>query len=145
MFKLSISNIFKVFTILFLFLNNILLADNSSIYKVDNVVIDITDVNSELARSKAIEDAQNKAFYKLLDWMTLAKDKYLFEKKELFNPQDFTLSYSVSDEKVTETRYRAKFTVQFEPEIIRNLLKSDLLIFRFCFSESSFTFSSEES
>ena len=124
MFKLSISNIFKVFTILFLFLNNILLADNSSIYKVDNVVIDITDVNSELARSKAIEDAQNKAFYKLLDWMTLAKDKYLFEKKELFNPQDFTLSYSVSDEKVTETRYRARFTVQFEPETIRNLLKN---------------------
>ena len=120
MFKLLIFNIFRIFLILLL--DSGVLADDSTIYKVENVVIDVTDTNSELARSKAIKEAQKKAFYRLLDWMTLTKDKSLFSNKEVFNPQDFALSYSVNDEKVTETRYRAKFTVHFDPITVKRLL-----------------------
>ena len=62
MFKLLIFNIFRIFLILLL--DSGVLADDSTIYKVENVVIDVTDTNSELARSKAIKEAQKKAFYR---------------------------------------------------------------------------------
>ena len=46
----------------------------ADMYAVSNIHVDVTAQNATIAREQGLNDAQEKAFYKMLDRLTLFKD-----------------------------------------------------------------------
>ena len=114
---------FKKFFIVFafLFLNSSLAL--SDMYAVHNMHVDFTADNATSAREQGLNDAQEKAFYKMLERLTLFKDMEslpVLTNEDILNlVQDF----SVSNEKTSSVRYIADVDVQFDPQAIQTFFQ----------------------
>ncbi|MBO5997294.1 MAG: DUF2066 domain-containing protein [Alphaproteobacteria bacterium] len=114
---------FKKFFIVFafLFLNSSLAL--SDMYAIHNMHVDFTADNATSAREQGLNDAQEKAFYKMLERLTLFKDMEslpVLTNEDILNlVQDF----SVSNEKTSSVRYIADVDVQFDPQAIQTFFQ----------------------
>lgn len=113
----------KKFFVFFIFLvtgSNLALAD---MYAVHNMHVDVTAQNATEAREQGLNDAQEKAFYKMLDRLTLFEDMEnlpVLTNEDILNlVQDF----SVSNEKTSSVRYIADVDIQFNPEAIQTFFQ----------------------
>lgn len=109
-----------LFILALLFCSKLALAD---MYAVHNMHVDVTAENATIAREQGLNDAQEKAFYKMLERLTLFKDMEnlpVLTNEDILNlVQDF----SVSNEKTSSVRYIADVDVQFNPEAIQTFFQ----------------------
>ncbi len=93
----------------------------TSVFAVQAVDVDVTDVDATTAKNKALIEVQMKAFLQLAerlgnDGLVEAVSKYT-EKQVL----PYLKSLSIEQESVSPGRYQGKFTVRFLPNRIRSL------------------------
>ncbi len=85
----------------------------TSIFAVQGVEVDVTDVDAATAKNKAIIDVQIKAFHQLIEKLGNAD---MIEKTVATDPKEimeYLKSLSIEEERVSPGRYQGKFTVRF--------------------------------
>lgn len=92
------------------------------VFEVRNVIVDVTDESATLARKKALAEGANTAFQRLLQRLTLLRDR---ERLPLLDPEEisgFVRDFGVSNEKTAPKRYLANLSYRFRRDGIRKLL-----------------------
>jgi Uncharacterized protein conserved in bacteria (DUF2066) len=93
----------------------------TSVFAVQGVAIDVTDVDVATAKNKALVDVQVKAFVLLAEKLgspSLVESVSKFEAKAIM---PYLRSLSIEEEVTSPGRYQGKFTVRFLPNRIRPL------------------------
>ncbi len=96
----------------------------TSVFAVQGVEVDVTDVDATTAKNKAIVDVQLKAFHLLIDQYGNAD---MVEKTVAAEPGEimaYLKSLSIEEERVSPGRYAGKFTVRFLPSKMGKLFAS---------------------
>ncbi len=93
----------------------------TSIFAVQGVEVDITDTDADVAKQKALVDAQIKGFKLLAERLGNAAIVEAVSKFEEKRVLPFLKSLSIEDESVSPGRYKGKLTVRFLPSKIRAL------------------------
>ena len=117
----AIFTFFVVFTVTFAPVRSALAI--TDVFEVRNVVIDVTDESASLARKKALTLASSIAFQRLLERLTLIKDRERLPRLDQDEIAGFVISFDVADEKTASKRYLAKLSYKFKRDDVRNLLK----------------------
>jgi Uncharacterized protein conserved in bacteria (DUF2066) len=87
----------------------------TSVFAVQGVEVDVTDVDAATAKNKAIVDVQLKAFHQLIDQYgnaDMVEKTVATEPKEIM---EYLKSLSIEEERFSPGRYGGKFTVRFLP------------------------------
>jgi hypothetical protein len=93
----------------------------TSVFAVQGVDVDVTDVDADTAKTKALVDAQIKAFTTLAERLgspAIVEAVAAYEPKKVL---PYLKSLSIEEESVSPGRYKAKLTVRFLPSKIRSL------------------------
>jgi len=97
-------------------------AQDTEVFEVRGVAVDITAETAAAAREKALAEGEKKAFERLFQRMTLSEDRdYLPD----LNREDRALlvrDFTVAEEKTSAVRYLATLNYRFNAEEVRNLL-----------------------
>ncbi len=94
----------------------------ADVFEVKDIVVDVTDESATLARKKALEQGSSAAFQKLLERLTLLRDRPRLPRLEQAEISSFVRDFGVSDEKTASKRYLARLSYRFKPQAIRDLL-----------------------
>ena len=97
----------------------------ANVYAVHNIHVDITAENATKAKENGIADAQEKAFYKLLNRLTLVKDLDSLPVLSTEDILNLVRDFSVSNEKTSSVRYIADVDVQFDPDAIQSFFQDN--------------------
>ncbi len=95
----------------------------TDVFEVRNVVVDVTDESATQAREKALQQGSRTAFQRLLERLTLMRDRDRLPRLEQEEIASFVRDFAVSDEKTASKRYLAKLSYRFKRDEIRQLLK----------------------
>jgi hypothetical protein len=93
----------------------------TSIFAVQGVNVDVTDIDADAAKNKALVDAQMKAFKLLAERLgnqSIVDAIASYDAKKVL---PFLKSLSIEDESISPGRYKGTLTVRFLPAKIRNL------------------------
>lgn len=115
---------FKILLSLFLIFS---FSSQADIFTISDIKVDVTDKNATIAKNKAMKNAQNTAFTKLLNRITLlpnGKEMPVLTEDEIVN---LVQDLSVSDEKTSSVRYMASVNVRFNANEVQNLLQQNEL------------------
>jgi len=97
-------------------------AQDTEVFEVRGVAVDITAETAAAAREEALAEGEKKAFERLFQRMTLSEDRdYLPD----LNREDRALlvrDFTVAGEKTSTVRYLATLNYRFNAEEVRNLL-----------------------
>jgi len=96
---------------------------HADVFEVSDVVVDVTDESATLARKKALEQGSSAAFQRLLERLTLLRDRPRLPRLEQAEIASFVRDFGVSDEKTASKRYLARLSYRFKRNEIRALLK----------------------
>lgn len=95
----------------------------ADVFEVRNVSVDVTDESATLARKKALQQGSRIAFQRLMERLTLLRDRARLPRLEQEEIASFVRDFSVRDEKTASKRYLAKLNYRFRKDEIRSLLK----------------------
>jgi hypothetical protein len=98
-------------------------------FTVRNVEVDVTAADAMAAREKAIDEAQRKAFERLVGRLATEGGAKAMAPPEGRALDELVRNFEVDSEKVSAVRYIATFTVRFKPDAIRSLLRSQSVTF----------------
>jgi hypothetical protein len=93
----------------------------TSIFAVQGVEVDVTDVDADSAKNKALVEAQMKAFRTLAERLG---NTSIFESVSKYDEKrvlPYLKSLSIEEESISPGRYKGKLTVRFLPNKIRAL------------------------
>jgi hypothetical protein len=93
----------------------------TSIFAVQGVEVDVSDVDAQSAKNKALVEVQVKAFKSLAEKLgntSLVEAVAAYDEKKII---PFLKSLSIEQESISPGRYQGKFTVRFLPDRIRSL------------------------
>jgi hypothetical protein len=93
----------------------------TSIFAVQGVDVDLTDVDADAAKTKALVEAQMKAFKLLAERLgnqSIVDAVSQYEAKKVL---PYLKSLSIEEESISAGRYKGKLTVRFLPNKIRAL------------------------
>ena len=113
----------RLMTILFLALffltSSVKAQEESAVYKVADVIVDVASGNAAKARDQAFAEAQRHAFIMLLDRLGVPEKAAKASDDVVAS---FIQSIDVQREYASGLRYTGTFTVQFKPEAVRHFL-----------------------
>lgn len=92
--------------------------DETPIYRVADVIVDVTSGNASLARDMAIVQAQKQAFMQLMERLGASGPLNMGND----DMAAFVQSLEIQKEHAAGVRYLGTFTVQFKPDVVRNYL-----------------------
>jgi Uncharacterized protein conserved in bacteria (DUF2066) len=93
----------------------------TSIFAVQGIAVDVTDVDADAAKNKALVDAQVKAFTTLAERLgspAIVEAVAKYEPKKIL---PYLKSLSIEEESISPGRYKGTLTVRFLPNKIRAL------------------------
>jgi hypothetical protein len=93
----------------------------TSIFAVQGIAVDVTDVDADTAKNKALVDAQIKAFTLLAERLGSQSIVDAIAKYEPKRVLPYLKSLSIEEESISPGRYKGKLTVRFLPNKIRAL------------------------
>ncbi len=96
---------------------------SSKFININEITVKISDKNSLIAKQKALSNAQNLAFSKLII-VQYPEVNYVKDKISLNQIQECIYDYSIEEEKFTEKIYMAEFSFRFSKEKLKHLFKS---------------------
>ncbi len=91
----------------------------TSVFAVQGVAVDVTDVNAAAAKDKALVDAQMKAIVLLAEHLGTPEFAAEMAKLDTKSVMPLLKSLSIEEEKISPGRYEGKFTVRFLPEKLK--------------------------
>jgi len=92
-------------------------------YTARDVPIEATADNAAQARDKAVASGQVSAFQEMLRRITDPADHGRLPSPSAGDVQRMVETYSLSDERTTDTRYTARITVRYDGQAVRDLLQ----------------------
>lgn len=95
-------------------------------FTVHGVAVDVTAANPQAAKDQAIAQVQAQAFRQLLERLTSPSD---YSRLPAPDASLYVREFSVESERVLATRYIGSFTVRFNPQAVRNLLRGANIAF----------------
>ena len=98
-------------------------------FTVRNVEVDVTAADAMAAREKAIDEAQRKAFERLVAKMSTQGGAKSVPTPDARGLDELVRNFEVDSEKVSTVRYIATFTVRFKPDAVRNILRTQNVTF----------------
>lgn len=98
-------------------------AATEDIFRIVNVPADATAEAAADARERAIREAQREALTRLLDRLTLIEDREQIPYLDDAKIAGLVDGLSFDNERYSSKRYLAKFTIDFSPEGVRELLR----------------------
>lgn len=113
----------KAFLLLCVFISTGCFPVWADMYAVENIPVDVTAENASAAKEQAVLEAQEKAFYKMLERLTLASDMESLPSLSNEDVLNLVQDFSVANEKTSNVRYIASVTVQFNPEAIQTFFQ----------------------
>lgn len=104
-------------------------AQTTGLYTVSNVPVDVTAENAVAARKQAHLEGQQAGLRRLLRRLVPADDHGRLPTEDGLPIERYVQNFQITDERLSNTRYLAKMTVAFDPEAVRDLLRSTRLPF----------------
>lgn len=98
-------------------------ANAQDVFTVENVEVDATGASATEARDLALAQGQAEAFSMLIRRMVSGAE---YEALPPASPDDINVmvtGYRIADEKIAATRYRARLTVTFNPDTVRQYMQ----------------------
>lgn len=92
--------------------------EDMPVYRVADVIVDVTSGNAALARETAIVQAQRQAFLQLMERLGASAPVNTGGG----DIAAFVQSFEIQKEHAAGLRYLGTFTVQFKPDLVRNYL-----------------------
>ena len=130
----------KIFVVLTAFLFGFSFYAKADMYAVYGIHVDVTAQNATQAKEQGVTEAQEKAFYKVLDRLTLVKDMEALPVLSTEDVLNLVKDFSVSHEKTSSVRYIADVDVQFNPEAIQNFFQEHRVPYVTAVAETSIVF-----
>ncbi len=93
------------------------------IYTIAPVPVDVTAANAAAARDQAIVEGEKKAFDLLMQRLTLAGDRAKLPPVDATLLNEVVQGFEVAHERRSGVRYLADFTVHFQPDAVRQMLR----------------------
>lgn len=116
--------VFSIFTLLF-FLNSPshVLAQETDIFIVQDIKVDLIDTNAVTAKNKAITQAQVDAFNVLLSRLLSAAEMDFFAETDPVTISTMVQDFEIVSEQLASNQYVGSFTVRFNEKAVRRYLK----------------------
>ena len=96
---------------------------HADLFLVEKIHTDVTDKDATTAREAALIQAQEKAFYALLDDLTLAQDREKLGAPEVTEILNLVEDFSVAREKTSSVRYLADVDIRFNVQKVQSFLQ----------------------
>ena len=90
---------------------------------MSNVTVDATAATAAVARERAIQDGQRRAFVRLLQRLTPQAERSHLPQVSDTAIADLVRDFEIAGEKTSAVRYIASLTVRFKPTDVRALLR----------------------
>lgn len=100
-----------------------------SVFTVENVAIDVEAASAVEARERALADGQRAALEILLRRLTVAGAGATPPVPDAEALAAMVAGFSIAEERVAPTRYRAALTVDFDPRAVRRLLRDNRIAY----------------
>jgi hypothetical protein len=98
-------------------------APRFDVYTVAPVPVDVTAASAAAARDQAIVEAEKRGFDLLMQRITLAGDRGKLPPVSTALLNEVVQGVEVAHERRSEVRYLADFTVHFQPQAVRQVLR----------------------
>ncbi len=96
----------------------------ADIFEIDNIQVDVAAETAALARQQALQQAEKRAFYALMQRLALREDQDRIPELGREDIQSYVRDFSVVSEKASSVRYIATLSYRFKPEEIRQFLRA---------------------
>lgn len=97
-------------------------AQANSLYQVDGVALDATAETASLAKKNALATGRLQAFGKLLDRLTLQRDRNKRPRPNVAQLDGLITAIDITGEKTSQTRYLGQLNVTFDRASVRQFL-----------------------
>jgi hypothetical protein len=97
------------------------LAEDSALYTVEGVAVDVTAKNAVEARTKALDEAQVKAYRQWLEKNLGAEKAAEYPDLDPVSVSAMVQDFEITKEQLSATRYKGLFTVRFRPSALRHM------------------------
>jgi len=96
---------------------------HADVFEVQNIGVDVKAATASDARKQALAEAERRAFYALINKLTLSEDQERIPEFSDNEIAPYVRDFSVAREKASSVRYIAKLNYRFKPDAIRKLLR----------------------
>ena len=93
------------------------------VFTVSNVTVDATAATAAVARERAIQEGQRRAFARLLQRLTPQAERPHLPQLSDTAIADLVRDFEIAGEKTSAVRYIASLTVRFKPTEVRTILR----------------------
>jgi hypothetical protein len=98
---------------------------DASVFRVSGIPVDATAADAVAARRQALLDGQRAGLERLLRRLVPAEEASHLPPVGNLNVEHYVQNFEIADEELSATRYLAKLTVSYDPEAVRDLLRSE--------------------
>lgn len=102
-------------------------AQEDTTYTVEGVEVDVTAKNAVEARTKAVDEAQVKAYQKWLEINLGAEEAAKQPAPDPVRVGAMVQDFEVTKEQLSATRYKGVFTVRFRPSALRHMVPASTM------------------
>jgi hypothetical protein len=110
--------------LIILFIGPVLAEENPTFYKIEDVHVDVTDSSAMQARTAAIFEAQRKALSSLTERLQILEGEKIVAELPDEKIELLVKDFEVTQEKTSNIRYIAIFSVQFKPKAVQKLFNT---------------------
>ncbi len=118
-FAIARTVICLLFAAVFLGFSGSATAETNPVYTIEGVEVDVTAQNAVLAREKAMEEAQVKAYQTLAERLLGPDELKTFKAPDPITVSSLVQDIEVTSEQLSRVRYKGTFTVRFRPNAMR--------------------------
>jgi len=97
-------------------------AQESRVFEVRDIAVDVTAASTNAARGKALAQGERMAFKRLLDRLTMRIDQSRLPDFDAGEIAAFVQDFEVAEEKASAVRYLARLNYRFKADEIRRFL-----------------------
>lgn len=99
-----------------------------SLFTVEGVEVDVIAENAMVAREQAFEEAQMKAFYRLVERLAPSESgRWVSEGTDINTVAAMVKDYEVLNEKISDVRYIASYVFRFRSDAVKSFFSGQSL------------------
>jgi hypothetical protein len=98
--------------------------ENLTFYKIEDIHVDVTDSSAMQARTSAIIEAQRKALSSLAERLQITEGEKIVAELPDEKVELLVKDFAVTQEKTSNIRYIATFSVQFKPKAVQKFFNT---------------------
>jgi hypothetical protein len=95
-----------------------------AVFQVSGIPVDTTAKDAVTARSQALEQGKKQGLEQLMRRLVPAQEQNQLPSVSDLNIERYVRNFEITSEELSSTRYIAKLTVSYEPDAVRELLRS---------------------